>query len=71
MGVSVVELGFWVGLKPPVLGLEPLGRDSSAGQSQLPLAQGLSPLGRSYKMMCGSLQFVLGLEVLGGGYTVN
>lgn len=66
-----MELGFWVDLKPPVLGLEPLGRDSSAGQSQPPLVQGLGPLGRSYKMMCDSLQFVLGLEVLAGGCNVN
>lgn len=54
-----------------VLGLEPFGRGSGMGQSQLPLVPGLVLLGRSCKVGCSWLLFVLGLEVLERGYTAT
>lgn len=51
--------------------LEPLGKGSSAGQSQPPLMPDLGSLGINNKVICVWFLLVLGVEVLERGYAKN
>lgn len=53
-----------------MLGLEPPGKGSSAGQGQLPFVSCLGSPSRSFKVMYSWLPLAWDLEMLGRGYTV-